>query len=551
MVTPVDGRSDIYSLGVLLHEALGGSITDSSSGRRAEQARDPFTTPFRPGANVQAAADRQSMPCLSSNSQITPGLADIIGKCLEPHPRDRYRRAGGLATDLRRYLGDLPLVGVSNRSWAERWRKWRRRRPHALALIGICLAFFAVVAMTGGGALIQMRHRSEDARHDLENGQEQMAKGDWEMANETFRRGLSVASTVPFSDRLQRELTGQVQLVREKQAAWNLHQVTDRIRLKAVADSLSVADLRDLQNSCRVGRTSLPVIATRLQDLDAEDRQRVRADFLELAVLDASLRVRLASKSEERAARESALHILQEAEETFGPSPVLCQEQKAIAEALGLAEAARQAKIKAAGLPPATSWEHCALGRSHLQSGHLDAAAREFKEAIRLEPGGLWPNYYYGVCAYRLNRAKEALEAFSVCLGAASRTTSTSGNPNTKRIQAQILYNRALAHAATEAIPEAIEDYSSVLNLDPDMGKAALNRGVLHYKRQMYEQATADLERALNLNAPPAVVHYNLALVYSAQNNRDAALVHARKAQEHEPSNKDAQVLLKKLTGRP
>src|SRR5260370_10842554 len=172
VVTHVDGRSDIYSLGVLLHEALGGSITKSSSGGRGERA--PFTTRLRPGASVPSAADRQSMPCFSSNSQITPGLADIIGKCLQPHPRERYRRAGGLATALRSYLGDLPLVGVSNRSWAERWRKWRRRRPHALALIGICLAFFAVVAMTGGGALIQLQHRYDDARHDLENGQEQM-----------------------------------------------------------------------------------------------------------------------------------------------------------------------------------------------------------------------------------------------------------------------------------------------------------------------------------------------------------------------------------------
>jgi tetratricopeptide (TPR) repeat protein len=120
-----------------------------------------------------------------------------------------------------------------------------------------------------------------------------------------------------------------------------------------------------------------------------------------------------------------------------------------------------------------------------------------------------------------------------------------------KLIQAQILYNRALAQAATGANAEAIEDYNSVLDLDPDMGKAALNRGVLHFKAKQYEKATADLMRALNHNVQPVVVHYNLALVYSAQNNRKAALVNLQQALKHDPGNKDAQTLLKQLTGHP
>ena len=554
VATPVDGRSDIYSLGVLLNEALGGRNPDSSSSPR--QAEKPISP-------------------IAGNSQITPSLADLIGKCLQHQPQDRYQRAAALAADLRRYLGDLPLVGVRNRSWTERWRKWRRRRPHALALVCISLAFFAVVAAAGGSALVQIFHRYEDARHDLETGSEQLSRGDLEKAKETLTHGLSLAEPLPWSANLKRELTAQLQLTREKQAAWNFHQLAEKIRFKAVADSLTSADLQDLEAGCRAARNGLPLIATRLGDLEEEERQGIRKDFLDLVILEADLHVRLAAKSDQRPARESALQILEEAEAAFGPSPVLCHERQVHAEAIGRTKVARRAADQASSLSPPTSWERCALGRSHLQSGNLNAAESELKAAVRLEPGGLWPNYYYGVCAYRLGHAKEALQAFSVCLGAASqsasrvasapgeasrvasapgeasRAASAPGDLQVKSAQAQILYNRALAYVATDTVPAAIEDYNRALNLDPHFGPASLNRGILHFKSKNYDQAIADLKRALENAVPPAVVHYNLALVYKDQNNFEAARRSARQALECDPDHKEARALLKQLTGHP
>ena len=106
----VDGRADVYSLGVLLYEALGGA------------------NPYLPGA---------SPPLEKCNPHVSPGLSDVVRKATAYHARDRYQDAAALAADLRLHLNDQKLRGVPNRSWKERWQKWRRRRPHAHRLVAL------------------------------------------------------------------------------------------------------------------------------------------------------------------------------------------------------------------------------------------------------------------------------------------------------------------------------------------------------------------------------------------------------------------------------
>jgi serine/threonine protein kinase/Flp pilus assembly protein TadD len=130
----VDGRTDIYALGLLLYEALGG--------------RGP----------TAAAADGStaSRPRLERcNSRVSVGLADILHKCLAHEPGNRYPDAAAVALDLRRHLGDLPLRGVANRSLVERWRKWRRRLPaRGRGRLGLAavVAVVAAAAWLGGEA---------------------------------------------------------------------------------------------------------------------------------------------------------------------------------------------------------------------------------------------------------------------------------------------------------------------------------------------------------------------------------------------------------------
>ena len=90
----VDGRSDVYSLGLVLYRLLGGRVP----------LPDPAAMP----------------PLHRLNPRVSAGLSDIVARCLAESPARRYASAHALADDLRRHLSHLPLHGVRNRSLRQR-----------------------------------------------------------------------------------------------------------------------------------------------------------------------------------------------------------------------------------------------------------------------------------------------------------------------------------------------------------------------------------------------------------------------------------------------
>ncbi len=148
---PIDGRTDIYSLGATLYELL--ALRPPFDGRTAAEL-------------IHQIANREPLSPRRIDPRLPRDLETIVLKAMAKRPSDRYASAQDLADDLSRFLAFEPVqarrIGPLGRAW-----RFARRHPSLSTVSTLAAVVIVAVASWAHLSVVEQRNealKAKDAR---------------------------------------------------------------------------------------------------------------------------------------------------------------------------------------------------------------------------------------------------------------------------------------------------------------------------------------------------------------------------------------------------
>jgi serine/threonine protein kinase len=173
----VDQRSDLYSLGVIIHELLTGKLPFPS-----------LPTGVNAWDEARAARKQPAPSARALNGAVNRRVEVILHKCLAGDPAERYQTARSLHEDLKHCLAGRPLVHARDPYLHERVGQWAERNATKLFAGG--LAAFATLCAFSVYSLHEFEAR-RDATTTWAAVRPQMERKRFELAEAVIdRKGM-------------------------------------------------------------------------------------------------------------------------------------------------------------------------------------------------------------------------------------------------------------------------------------------------------------------------------------------------------------------------